>query len=284
MSATGGARRLIVNADGFGFTYGNNRAIFDALKAGVVRSISVNANFPAVEEVARVIREFPRVSVGIHFNLAVGRPVSDPAGRDIRQLVMAFRQAARQGWQVFEPAEFVRALLTGRIRLTEIRRELEAQIGVLRGLGVCPSHWDGHNNEHLLPGYFEMAIAVARGAGIPRMRTNRHHLFAGGASPGGALLHYLRHPDRLARHLVDTHLRGAVPRRPSPRGNDPPGWERLAGGMARVARAGRVPRLSRVLPVVPGHDAGGHRARGADATRPAHSFVRLGRAAPWRAD
>ncbi len=32
-------------------------------------------------------------------------PVSDPAGRDIRQLVMAFRQAARQGWQVFEPAE-----------------------------------------------------------------------------------------------------------------------------------------------------------------------------------
>ncbi len=192
MSATGGARRLIVNADGFGFTYGNNRAIFDALKAGVVRSISVNANFPAVEEVARVIREFPRVSVGIHFNLAVGRPVSDPAG--VSSLVGPDGR--------FRDREFVRALLTGRIRLTEIRRELEAQIGVLRGLGVCPSHWDGHNNEHLLPGYFEMAIAVARGAGIPRMRTNRHHLFAGGASPGGAILHYLRHPDRLARHLV----------------------------------------------------------------------------------
>ncbi len=189
MSAT---RRLIVNADGFGFTDGNNRAIFDSLKAGVVRSISVNANFPAVEEVARVTREFPRVSVGVHFNLAVGRPVSDPAsvpsllGPDGR----------------FRDRGFVRALLTGRVRLAEVRRELEAQVEVLKRLGVRPTHWDGHNNEHLLPGYFEVAMAVARGAGIPRMRTNRHLLFGGGASPGAAILHYLHHPDRLARHLV----------------------------------------------------------------------------------
>lgn len=186
------ARRLIVNADGFGFTAGNNRAIFETLAAGVVRSISVNANFPAVGEVSRAVRDFPHASIGIHFNLAVGRPVSSPS--EVPSLV------DREGR--FLDKTFLRALLTGRIRRDEMRRELRAQVGVLRDLGVTPTHWDGHRNQHLLPGYFEVALEVAREAGIRRMRTNRHFLFTGSASRIPAIRHYLLHPDRFARHLV----------------------------------------------------------------------------------
>lgn len=185
-------RRLIVNADGFGFTAGNNRAIFDTLKAGVVRSISVNANFPAVVEVARVLADFPRVSIGIHFNLAVGRPVLPPG--EVLSLVGPDGQ--------FLNGKFVRALLMGRIRREEMRRELRAQVQVLRDLGVRITHWDGHRNQHLLPRYFEVAMEVARESGIERMRTNRHYLFAGVTSPISPLVHYARHPDRLLRHLV----------------------------------------------------------------------------------
>ncbi len=185
-------RRLIVNADGFGFTAGNNRAILDTLAAGVVRSISVNANFPAVEEVARVARDYPRVSVGVHFNLAVGRPVTDPAR--VRSLV------DRDG--KFLDAAFPRSLLLGRIRRDEMRRELRAQVEVLRSLGATLTHWDGHRNQHLLPRYFEVAMEVAREAGIERMRTNHHHLFTGSASVIPAIRHYLRRPDRLARHVL----------------------------------------------------------------------------------
>lgn len=186
------ARRLIVNADGFGFTAGINRAIFETLAAGVVRSISVNANFPAVSEVARVIRDFPRVSIGIHFNLAVGRPVSSPS--EVPSLV------DRDGR--FLDAAFARALLTGRVRREDMRRELLAQVEVLRGLGVSLTHWDGHRNQHLLPRYFELAMDVAREAGISRMRVNRHFLFTGRESPIPAMVHYLRHPDRFVRHLL----------------------------------------------------------------------------------
>ncbi len=185
-------RRLVVNADGFGFTAGNNRAIFETLAAGVVRSISVNANFPAVKEVARVVQDFPRVSIGVHFNLAVGRPVLDP------DLVPSLVDSSGH----FLDRAFPRALLTGRVRRDEMRRELRAQVEVLRGLGAFLTHWDGHRNQHLLPRYFEVAMEVAREAGIERMRTNRHYLFTGSASPLLTIRHYLRRPDRLARHVL----------------------------------------------------------------------------------
>lgn len=185
-------RRLIVNADGFGFTAGNNRAIFETLAAGVVHSISVNANFPEVGEVVRVVRDFPRTSVGIHFNLAVGTPVSNPG--EVPSLV------DRDG--TFLDAAFSRALLLGRVRREEMRRELEAQVRVLKDLGVHPTHWDGHRNQHLMPGYFEVAMEVARRAGIERMRTSRHFLWTGSGSTFATVRHYCRHPDRLGRHLV----------------------------------------------------------------------------------
>ena len=72
------AKKLIVNADGFGFTFGNNKGILETLEAGIVRSISTNVNFPAVEEIHKVAENFPHVSIGIHLNLTAGRPVSKP--------------------------------------------------------------------------------------------------------------------------------------------------------------------------------------------------------------
>ena len=49
-------KKLIVNADGFGFTFGNNKGILETLEVGIVRSISTNVNFPAVEEIHKVVR------------------------------------------------------------------------------------------------------------------------------------------------------------------------------------------------------------------------------------
>jgi predicted glycoside hydrolase/deacetylase ChbG (UPF0249 family) len=72
-------RRLIVNADGFGFTSGNNRGILECLPAGLVRSVSVNANFPSVREVVE-LRRFPDISVGIHFDTWWGPMVSSWEG------------------------------------------------------------------------------------------------------------------------------------------------------------------------------------------------------------
>ena len=71
-------RRLIVNADGFGFTEGVNRGIVEAVEGGLVHSTSCVVNFPRDRVAPAFAAHWPHVSPGVHFNLSVGRPVCDP--------------------------------------------------------------------------------------------------------------------------------------------------------------------------------------------------------------
>jgi hypothetical protein len=183
------SRKLIINADGFGFTFGNNRGILECLAAGAVRSVSVNANFPAWEQTPQLAEQFPEVSVGIHLDLSVGPCVRDP--KDIPDLVNASGQ--------FLGPEFHRKALRGRIPHEQMVRELTAQVQRLREAGVSLTHWDSHQNQHLYPPFFRAAIEVAKRFEIPRMRTHRHYLFAaGGGRCLRAWLHLLTHPRRAA--------------------------------------------------------------------------------------
>jgi hypothetical protein len=191
------ARRLIVNADGFGFTYGNNRGILECLPAGAVRSVSVNANFPAVEETPRLVAGFPQVSVGIHLDLSVGPCVSDP--KDVPDLVDARGE--------FLGAEFHRKAMRGGIPHDQMVRELSAQVERLLGYGVKLAHWDSHQNQHLYPPFFRAAVEVARRFGIERMRTHDHYLFTvHGGRALRATWHLATHPGRAFHYAAAGHL------------------------------------------------------------------------------
>ena len=194
------ARRLIINADGFGFTFGNNRGIVECLPAGVVTSVSVNVNFPAFQETARLLAEWPAVSVGVHLDLTVGPCVSNPA--DVPDLVDERGD--------FLGAEFRKRAMRGAIPHGQMVAELDAQVRRFQEAGRTPSHWDSHQNQHLYPPFFRAAMEVARRHGILRMRTHRHYLFATGG--GRALravragLHLLTHPRRWARYWYSNRL------------------------------------------------------------------------------
>lgn len=181
-------KRLIINADGFGFTRGNNRGILECLQAGAVRSVSVNANFPACDETACLVRDYPAVSVGVHLDLSVGPCVCDPA--EVPDLV-------NNEGEFLGPA-FRGKALRGRIPHDQIVRELTAQVQRLVDMGVKLSHWDSHQNQHLYPPFFRAAMEVGNAFGIPCMRTHDHYLFAstGGARRARAMLHLLTHPRR----------------------------------------------------------------------------------------
>lgn len=182
------AKRLIINADGFGFTSGNNRGILECLPAGAVRSVSVNANFPAVEDVPTLLRDFPNVSVGIHLDLSVGPCVADVS--EIADLV-------DDRGEFLGPA-FRRKAMKGQIPHEQMVRELSAQVERLQAMGAKLSHWDSHQNQHLYPPFMRAAIEVARRYGVSRMRTHDHHLFAAkGCRKLRALAHLATHPRRV---------------------------------------------------------------------------------------
>ena len=72
-------RRLIVNADDFGFTSGVNRAIIKAHTDGIVTSATLMANGPAFSEVKELSKQFPNLGIGCHVVLIDGEPVLPPA-------------------------------------------------------------------------------------------------------------------------------------------------------------------------------------------------------------
>lgn len=199
------AKKLIVNADGFGFTFGNNKGILETLEVGIVKSISTNVNFPAIKEIHKIAENYPHVSIGIHLNLTVGRPVSKPA--NIPSLL-------DKNDEFYPPPEFGKRLVLRQIKKDEIKRELSAQMEKLLGMSIKITHWDSHQNQHLNPGFFSPAVEVAKRYGIERMRTHRHYLLTTQPNRKMRILkYYLKHPDKVIGHSFVRYLNWVARRR-----------------------------------------------------------------------
>ncbi len=184
-------KKLIINADGFGFGPGATQGILDALEEGkVITSVSVNANFPDAGRIREVVQKYPKVSIGVHLNPMVGRPCLPP--EDVPSLVGA--DGCLQG------PRFPGLLKKGQISMLELEREFEAQIAVVRGLvGDRLTHLDSQANSHL--NYFDLFIKLAKKSDILRMRNNASMICLESADPLlSRSLAYLRRPHVCAAH------------------------------------------------------------------------------------
>ncbi len=192
-------RQLIINADGYGLTAGTNRGIEECIRFGTVKSVSVNVNFPHAEEVSRLVRAYPRLSVGCHLNPVVGKPVL-PEER-VRSLLN------RDG--EFWYKEFDWKLALGHIDLGELRAELFAQVEKCRELaGDNFTHMDCHMAKHRLPRFYPLFLEASRFACVHRVRTHRYLVVSGERGRlGSAVRYYLRHPYRLGVQAWNIWLR-----------------------------------------------------------------------------
>jgi chitin disaccharide deacetylase len=107
-------RYAIFNADDFGYSRGINRGIVRAHEGGVVTSTTLVANGFATAEAARLGREIPSLSVGLHVN---------------------FTNEA----QCFVDLEDPKAIRT------ELRAQFERYLDLMGGL---PTHVDSHQHIH----------------------------------------------------------------------------------------------------------------------------------------
>lgn len=196
---------LIVNADDYGLTGGVNRGIEEAHERGVVTSTTVLAAGEAAAAAGDLPRRFPELGIGLHVNLTLGGPASDPA------LVPTL--VDRDG-RFHEEHELLRRLLRGRIASGDVRREVLAQAGRLRALGLRPTHFDGHRGIAFWPGVLGPVAAAAKEAGIPAVRSQRVWVVRNGAVGARARWAWrLSRPRRLvgeaARRTASRRLAGA---------------------------------------------------------------------------
>jgi chitin disaccharide deacetylase len=158
-------RRLIVNADDFGFTAGINRAIVEAHAHGIVTSSTLMANGKAFEDAVRLAQSAPRLSIGCHVVLIDGEPVLDakllPSITSARASGARFRDGLRS---------FAARALAGRLDAGEIEAEASAQIRKLQSNGIRVSHLDTHKHTHLFPPVLQSLLRAARACGVQAIR------------------------------------------------------------------------------------------------------------------
>jgi hopanoid biosynthesis associated protein HpnK len=155
-------RRLIVNADDFGFTPGVNRGIAEAHTQGIVTSATLMANGRAFADAVALAKALPTLSVGCHVVLIDGQPLSDS-----KQISSLTSSAGQFGNRL---KSFAARALTGRLNAREIEAEAAAQIRKLQSAGIPVSHVDTHKHTHLFPSVLRPVLRAARACGVGAIR------------------------------------------------------------------------------------------------------------------
>jgi chitin disaccharide deacetylase len=158
-------RRLIVNADDFGFTAGVNRAIVEAHTRGIVTSSTLMASGRAFEDAVRLAKTVPHLSVGCHVVLIDGEPVGNA------KLLPSITSADSGGARFRDGLiSFAARALAGRLDPNQIELEASAQIRRLQSAGLSVSHVDTHKHTHLFPAVLRPLLRAARACGVPAVR------------------------------------------------------------------------------------------------------------------
>lgn len=136
-------KKLVVNADDFGFTRDVNRGIVEAHRNGILTATTLMATGAAFEDAVQLAAENPALDVGCHLVLVGSAPF--PAS----------------------VAQLTRAVALGRIKIYD---ELAAQVRRIVEAGVRPSHLDTHKHTHLLPPVLDAVARISEEFRIPWVR------------------------------------------------------------------------------------------------------------------
>lgn len=170
-------RRLIVNADDFGYTAGVNRAIVEAHLNGVVTSSTLMANGAAFADAVRLASQVPRLGIGCHIVLTDGEPVLESAKLPSITNGSHFRDGM---------SAFAARAIAGAMNPDEICSEVTAQIRRIQSAGIEVSHVDTHKHTHLFPKVLRPILRAVGECGVrcvrnpfgPRLPLSSHRLLA----------------------------------------------------------------------------------------------------------
>ncbi len=136
-------KRLVVNADDFGFTRDVNAGIVEAHRNGILTATTLMATGDAFNDAVVLAKEVPSLDIGVHLVL-VGSPGFPPSVPKLLQ-----------------------AVAMGRIRIYE---ELASQVWRVLEAGLKPTHLDTHKHTHLFPPVLTAVARVSEEFGIPWVR------------------------------------------------------------------------------------------------------------------
>lgn len=147
-------KKLIFNADDFGYSYGVNYGIIESHLRGVLTSTTLMAQMPGFDHAVALAKAHPTLGIGIHLTLTCGEPVL--AGHK----TLTGENGAFHGLSFYKQADTV-------IDETEVYDEWKAQIEKILAAGIAPTHLDSHHHVHTFKNLENMFVRLALEYNLP---------------------------------------------------------------------------------------------------------------------
>lgn len=136
-------KRLIVNADDFGFDDETVDWTIKGFELGKITSATVMAGMTATARAVEYAKSHPQFSFGVHLCLVDEKPISDPT-----KIPSMIDPKTGKLWAT---RQFIIRNFLGLVKVADIKTEMKVQIESLKAMGLKISHVDGHGHNHRLP-------------------------------------------------------------------------------------------------------------------------------------
>ncbi|WP_067841438.1 chitin disaccharide deacetylase [Amphibacillus sediminis] len=146
-------KRIIINADDFGYSRSVNFGIIDAHVEGVLTSTTLMTNMPGAEHAYQLAKAHPDLGVGVHLTLTCGKPLLDSH----HTLVDAEGQ--------FKKLYHYKQLF--HVDQEELYNEWKTQIEAFFNAGLQPTHLDSHHHVNNLEPVLPVFKRLAKEYGLP---------------------------------------------------------------------------------------------------------------------
>jgi predicted glycoside hydrolase/deacetylase ChbG (UPF0249 family) len=141
---------LIINADDFGLSKGQNYGIIDCFSNGVVTSTTLLSTGEAFNHACSLAKKNPKLDIGVHLSLDLGKPISD------KQVIPSLLNNDH----AFKRYDLEKNYIE--VEPEEVYKEWRAQIEKVYAAGLTPSHIDSHHHIHMMLNIFPVYIRLAK--------------------------------------------------------------------------------------------------------------------------
>ncbi|QSX09603.1 ChbG/HpnK family deacetylase [Alkalibacter rhizosphaerae] len=154
-------KNLLITADDFGMCQIVDQAILDLIELGMITTTNVITNMETLKNSALLKEKYPRISVGIHWNVSTGKPTCRP--EKVSTLL-------NENGDFYDGDRFKRRISKGLIQPAQLREEMIRQYELFREYCGEADYWNVHENTVLCRKAYRIFSDVAGELGIRRTR------------------------------------------------------------------------------------------------------------------
>ena len=159
------SKRFVLNADEFGMSKANNRAVLEGYNNGFLSSASICANGKAFNAaVNEILPECPDLGVGVHLNIVSGKSLTK--ADMLTDKKDKFKTSFLNLWLNSKNDKL----------LYQIEQEFRVQIETVKKYALV-DHINSNKHIHAIPAIFEIVCKLAKEYEIPVVRTHYEEFY-----------------------------------------------------------------------------------------------------------